>query len=85
MLTESDMMIIRIQDTLDIHMYAGGIGSLEEVDDELAVIRSIMVRLTKDSVFRNQNRDLYARAEDRFNKMFKVLLMRRENLMLCLV
>ena len=82
MLTENDMMLIRIQDSLDINGYAGGIGyTHEEINEELTVIRGMMVRLTEDKVFRTQNKELHARAEDRFNKMFRVLLVRREKLM----
>jgi hypothetical protein len=80
MLSEGDMTIIRIQDTLDINGYTGG-EEPQSIFDEIEMIKRIMVKLTADTKFRDENRDLYTRSVERFNKMFKVLLVRRDRLL----
>ena len=79
MLTESDRKIILIQDSLDIKQYAWDIDCPQDIEQEIGIIRSIMVRLTKDKEFRIDGK-LYTRSVDRFNQMFKLLLMRRDAL-----
>lgn len=79
MLSEGDKTIIRLQDTLDINGFFGGEEPMT-ILDEIDMMQRIMVKLTADTKFRDENRDLHTRTVDRFNKMFKVLLVRRDRL-----
>ena len=76
-LTEDDKDIIQLQDTMDPFVYVNAIDCPRDLENEIYVIRSVMVRLEQDVKFRKSNPDFHARCIKRFNLMFQLLLKQR--------
>ena len=66
-----------MQEIMDTKIYATAIDDINDLDNEIYIIRQVMTRLEKDVEFRKLNTELHARCIVKFNDIFKHLLRRR--------